>query len=128
MIPSFCWQPFSIKHVAGVELDGNINQGNSVKNSFQHCKETCSVFCPADKVHWDFGNTAIAKCKDSLRDANTYPPISRDVVVEEGAPAMGAKGLCIPFKQPAKLAPNTKCIHPSCTKPAQYYTLFGRSY
>jgi len=58
----------------------------------------------------------------------TLLSISRDVVVEEGAPAMGAKGLCIPFKQPAKLAPNTKCIHPSCTKPAQYYTLFGRSY
>ena len=58
----------------------------------------------------------------------TLLSVSRDVVVEEGAPAMGAKGLCIPFKQPAKLAPNTKCIHPSCTKPAQYYTLFGRSY
>ncbi|XP_064604056.1 bifunctional glutamate/proline--tRNA ligase-like [Liolophura sinensis] len=53
---------------------------------------------------------------------------ARDVVVEEGAPAMGAKGLCIPFKQPAALKPNAKCIHPKCNKPAKFYTLFGRSY
>ena len=52
----------------------------------------------------------------------------RDVVVEEGAPAMGAKGLCIPFKQPQQLEKGTKCIHPDCKKEAQFYTLFGRSY
>ena len=53
---------------------------------------------------------------------------ARDVVVEEGAPAMGAKGLCIPFKQPQQLKKGTKCIHPDCKKEAQFYTLFGRSY
>jgi len=52
----------------------------------------------------------------------------RDVVVEEGAPAMGAKGLCIPFKQPQEMKKGTKCIHPDCKKDAQFYTLFGRSY
>ncbi|KAK7104463.1 hypothetical protein V1264_019176 [Littorina saxatilis] len=62
-------------------------------------------------------------CEDAIKKDS-----ARDVVVEEGAPAMGAKGLCIPFKQPAQLSPGTKCIHPSCGKPAKYYTLFGRSY
>lgn len=49
-------------------------------------------------------------------------------IVEEGAPAMGAKGLCIPFEQPEKLAENQLCCHPDCKKKAKYFTLFGRSY
>ncbi|ESO85454.1 hypothetical protein LOTGIDRAFT_154947 [Lottia gigantea] len=53
---------------------------------------------------------------------------ARDVQVEEGAPAMGAKGLCIPFKPMAELKPKTKCILPNCNKEAKFYTLFGRSY
>ncbi|XP_063428728.1 bifunctional glutamate/proline--tRNA ligase-like isoform X1 [Mytilus trossulus] len=53
---------------------------------------------------------------------------ARDVVVEEGAPAMGAKGLCIPFKQPQKLPSGAKCIYPDCKDKPQFYTLFGRSY
>lgn len=53
---------------------------------------------------------------------------SRDVVVEEGAPSMGAKGLCIPFKQPEDLKPGTKCIHPECKNKAKFFTMFGRSY
>jgi len=57
--------------------------------------------------------------------------IKRDSASEEstevGAPSMGAKGLCIPFAQPAELT-DEKCIHPSCGKKAIYYTLFGRSY
>jgi len=53
---------------------------------------------------------------------------SSDAVVEEGAPAMGAKGLCIPFDQPEKLAENQPCCHPECKSKAKYFTLFGRSY
>ena len=49
-------------------------------------------------------------------------------MVEEGAPSMGAKGLCIPFKQPQELKEGTKCIHPACTNKAKFYTMFGRSY
>ena len=52
----------------------------------------------------------------------------RDVVVEEGAPAMGAKGLCIPFKQPGEIKPGMKCVYPTCKNNPKYYTLFGRSY
>lgn len=47
---------------------------------------------------------------------------------EPGAPAMGAKSLCIPFEQPAPLAPSSCCVHPDCSRKPLYYTLFGRSY
>ncbi|XP_052767806.1 bifunctional glutamate/proline--tRNA ligase-like [Mya arenaria] len=62
-------------------------------------------------------------CEDAIKKDS-----ARDVVVEEGAPAMGAKGLCIPFKQPQELAKGSKCIHPGCNREAKFYTLFGRSY
>jgi len=52
----------------------------------------------------------------------------REVIAEEGAPAMGAKALCIPFKQPAEIKEKDKCIGPECTKNPICYTLFGRSY
>jgi bifunctional glutamyl/prolyl-tRNA synthetase len=53
---------------------------------------------------------------------------ARDAVSEEGAPAMGAKGLCIPFKQPADIKPDDRCICPECPNKPLMYTLFGRSY
>jgi len=53
---------------------------------------------------------------------------ARDVAEEEGAPAMGAKGLCIPFNQPKEIEETTKCICPGCPGKPKYYTLFGRSY
>jgi len=54
--------------------------------------------------------------------------VYRDVVAEEGAPAMGAKGLCIPFEQPAEIKETDQCIDPDCTNKPIFYTLFGRSY
>jgi len=57
-----------------------------------------------------------------------YADFNRDAVTEDGAPAMGAKGLCIPFKQPADIKPTDKCVCPGCQTKPQYYTLFGRSY
>ncbi|WAR19676.1 SYEP-like protein [Mya arenaria] len=62
-------------------------------------------------------------CEDAIKKDS-----ARDVVVEEGEPDVGAKGLCIPFKQPQGLDKGTKCIHPDCTREANNYTLFGRSY
>lgn len=41
---------------------------------------------------------------------------------------MGAKSLCVPFEQPAKIEATDKCINPSCSAKPQNYTLFGRSY
>jgi len=54
--------------------------------------------------------------------------IYRDVIAEDGAPAMGAKGLCIPFEQPAEIKATDKCIGPDCSNKPCFYTLFGRSY
>ncbi|CAF5109248.1 unnamed protein product, partial [Rotaria magnacalcarata] len=45
-------------------------------------------------------------CEDLIKKDS-----ARDAVVEEGAPAMGAKGLCIPFDQPEKLAEKQPCCH-----------------
>lgn len=48
---------------------------------------------------------------------------------EPGAPAMGAKSLCIPFEQPnGGIKPGVKCIHSACKSDAKFYTYFGRSY
>ncbi|KAJ3097708.1 hypothetical protein HDU97_004592 [Phlyctochytrium planicorne] len=52
-----------------------------------------------------------------------------DNPVDEKAPSMGAKTLCIPFKQPTEnpLRPGvTKCF--ACDHKAKSYTLWGRSY
>ena len=57
--------------------------------------------------------------KDSARD---------DGQQDAGAPAMGAKSLCIPLKQPADIVTGDHCIHPACKAKPKYYTLFGRSY
>ena len=54
--------------------------------------------------------------------------IYRDAVTEDGAPAMGAKGLCIPFKQPKEICESDKCIGPECSNKPTMYTLFGKSY
>lgn len=62
-------------------------------------------------------------CEDKIKKDS-----ARDVVVEEGAPSMGAKSLCIPFKQPEELKPDTRCVHPDCKNKAKFFTLFGRSY
>jgi len=48
--------------------------------------------------------------------------------VDENAPSMGAKSLCIPFDAQGALKPGMKCIHPACSKDATQITLFGRSY
>ncbi|ESO04653.1 hypothetical protein HELRODRAFT_78758, partial [Helobdella robusta] len=48
--------------------------------------------------------------------------------VEEGAPAMGAKGLCIPFDQVIPIKDGDHCIAPDCKNKPKFYTLFGKSY
>ncbi|KAM5163294.1 bifunctional glutamate/proline--tRNA ligase isoform 4-T4 [Mantella aurantiaca] len=60
-------------------------------------------------------------CEDWIKKTT-----ARDQDLEPGAPSMGAKSLCIPFKPLKELQAGTKCV---CAKnPAKYYTLFGRSY
>ncbi|XP_012582375.1 PREDICTED: bifunctional glutamate/proline--tRNA ligase isoform X2 [Condylura cristata] len=60
-------------------------------------------------------------CEDWIKKTT-----ARDQDLEPGAPSMGAKSLCIPFKPLHELQPGARCV---CGKnTAKYYTLFGRSY
>ncbi|XP_077195866.1 bifunctional glutamate/proline--tRNA ligase isoform X5 [Paroedura picta] len=60
-------------------------------------------------------------CEDWIKKTT-----ARDQDLEPGAPSMGAKSLCIPFKPLCVLQNGMKCV---CgKKPAKFYTLFGRSY
>ncbi|KAG8184855.1 hypothetical protein JTE90_016200 [Oedothorax gibbosus] len=65
------------------------------------------------------------ECEEQIKKESAK---SADEVLEPGAPAMGAKSLCIPFEQPAEIKNDTKCINPSCTQKPKNFTLFGRSY
>jgi prolyl-tRNA synthetase len=47
--------------------------------------------------------------------------------VDERAPSMGAKALCVPFDQVA-LPEGALCTRAGCGNPAVNYTQFGRSY
>lgn len=61
-------------------------------------------------------------CEDCIKERTAK---SNDEPVDERAPSMGAKSLCIPFEQ-KPLPEGTKCV--GCGEPAKAYTLFGRSY
>ncbi|XP_059208523.1 bifunctional glutamate/proline--tRNA ligase isoform X2 [Centropristis striata] len=61
------------------------------------------------------------ECEDWIKKTT-----AKDQDLEPGAPSMGAKSLCIPFSPLKTLQPGQMCV--SGKEPAQYYTLFGRSY
>ncbi|XP_041837193.1 bifunctional glutamate/proline--tRNA ligase isoform X2 [Melanotaenia boesemani] len=61
------------------------------------------------------------ECEDWIKKTT-----AKDQDLEAGAPSMGAKSLCIPFSPLKTLQPGQMCV--SGKEPAQYYTLFGRSY
>ncbi|XP_075781329.1 bifunctional glutamate/proline--tRNA ligase isoform X2 [Pelodiscus sinensis] len=61
------------------------------------------------------------ECEDWIKKTT-----ARDQDLEPGAPSMGAKSLCIPFKPLCELQHGAECV---CgNNPAKFYTLFGRSY
>ncbi|XP_053721197.1 bifunctional glutamate/proline--tRNA ligase isoform X1 [Synchiropus splendidus] len=61
------------------------------------------------------------ECEDWIKKTT-----AKDQDLEPGAPSMGAKSLCIPFSPLKQLQPGQMCV--SGKEPAQYYTMFGRSY
>jgi bifunctional glutamyl/prolyl-tRNA synthetase len=63
-------------------------------------------------------------CEDQIKKDSA----KHDDASEVGQALMGAKALCIPFDQPAKVSGELKCINPKCSDNAKCYTLFGRSY
>jgi len=67
----------------------------------------------------------VMECEEDIKDASAKKDDGEDEEVDEKAPSMGAKSLCIPFEQPT-LKPGQKCVR--CGQKAINYTLFGRSY
>ncbi|KAJ1523501.1 hypothetical protein ONE63_001353 [Megalurothrips usitatus] len=63
-------------------------------------------------------------CEDNIKKDSAR----EDEASDSGAPAMGAKSLCIPFKQPTDITSSDRCVHPACKAKPKFYTLFGRSY
>eukprot|EP00088_Acartia_fossae_P055980 TRINITY_DN6511_c0_g1_i1.p1 TRINITY_DN6511_c0_g1~~TRINITY_DN6511_c0_g1_i1.p1 ORF type:complete len:104 (+),score=36.53 TRINITY_DN6511_c0_g1_i1:2-313(+) len=62
-------------------------------------------------------------CEDQIKELS-----KKDADLEPGAPSMGAKSLCIPFKQPAQLEAGTKCVLAGCSNTPKFFCMFGRSY
>ena len=67
----------------------------------------------------------VPECEDDIKDGSSRQDNGEEFEVDEKAPSMGAKSLCIPFEQP-ELKKGTCCVR--CKKPAVNYTMFGRSY
>lgn len=70
------------------------------------------------------------ECEDQVKDLSARKAEEQSgVPQDERAPSMGAKSLCIPFDQPAGIEKGvTKCLNPQCSKLAEKWCLFGRSY
>ncbi|KAJ1641973.1 hypothetical protein LPJ64_006128 [Coemansia asiatica] len=68
------------------------------------------------------------ECEEQIKDRSSRDS-QGDEPEDEKAPSMGAKSLCLPFKQPenpAIVPGETKCVQ--CGENAKRYALFGRSY
>ncbi|KAF5096463.1 hypothetical protein DV451_004235 [Geotrichum candidum] len=103
---------------------------NKAKSSFDsHTKsvETLEEFVPAlnKKCVLLAPFCGGMECEDDIKDRTARQGQADDEEVDDKAPSMGAKSLCIPFEQP-ELKEGAKCV--GCGKPAKFHTLFGRSY
>lgn len=65
----------------------------------------------------------VPECEDDIKEASATKVDGEEV--DEKAPAMGAKSLCIPFEQKS-LKPNQRCVR--CERKAITWCMFGRSY
>lgn len=70
------------------------------------------------------------ECEDQIKEHSARKAEEQaGVPQDERAPSMGAKSLCIPFDQPEGIEKGvTPCGNPHCSKKAEAWCLFGRSY
>lgn len=66
-----------------------------------------------------------SECEEAIKDRSAKKAHADGSTVDNKAPSMGAKSLCIPFKQPGDCT-SKACV--GCGGTAKRYTLFGRSY
>ncbi|AET38450.1 proline--tRNA ligase Ecym_2751 [Eremothecium cymbalariae DBVPG len=67
----------------------------------------------------------LEECEDDIKESSAKKDDGGEFEVDEKAPSMGAKSLCIPFEQPV-LKDGQKCV--KCERAAIQYCMFGRSY
>lgn len=67
----------------------------------------------------------VMACEEDIKDSSAKKDDGEEFEEDEKSPSMGAKSLCIPYKQP-EMKEGTKCIR--CGEKAVNYTMFGRSY
>lgn len=66
------------------------------------------------------------QCEDEIKELSARKDARDDEPEDAKAPSMGAKSLCIPFKQPGGLIKGeTKCTNPQCNNLAESWCLFG---
>jgi prolyl-tRNA synthetase len=72
----------------------------------------------------------VPACEDKIKELTTgRTDESPDTPEGQKAPSMGMKSLCIPFEQPDGLVKGeTKCLNPECSRLAEQWCMFGRSY
>lgn len=72
----------------------------------------------------------VPDCEDKIKELTTgRADDAADGPEGQKAPSMGMKSLCIPFDQPEGLAKGeTKCLNPECSRLAEQWCMFGRSY
>lgn len=63
-------------------------------------------------------------CEEAIKEKSGKE--SAEQQLDDKAPSMGAKSLCIPYEQPEPITANVFCV--CCGKQAKSFTLFGRSY
>ena len=69
------------------------------------------------------------ECEDEIKDLSARKDVGADDAPEDAkAPSMGAKSLCIPFKQPEGITEETKCTNPKCSNKAKKWCLFGSKF
>ena len=72
----------------------------------------------------------VPDCEDKIKELTTgRADEAADAPEGQKAPSMGMKSLCIPFDQPEGLVKGeTKCLNPECSRLAEQWCMFGRSY
>jgi prolyl-tRNA synthetase len=72
----------------------------------------------------------VGDCEDKIKELTTSrQDENQDVPEGQRAPSMGMKSLCIPFEQPDGIVKGeTRCLNPECTRTAEQWCMFGRSY
>jgi len=73
----------------------------------------------------------IPACEDKIKEltAGRADDAAENAPEAQKAPSMGMKSLCIPFEQPEGLVKGeTKCLSPECSRLAEQWCMFGRSY